>query len=168
MISWKTLLIVVAVLATLIALYIWSRRKSLAFDFDLGGNLQNLLGQVIGRYSDPNNRGAGIYLDVPLTTIIKNKGRAATILSNILGSISYNGESIMQTKADSSVLQNVAVAGRSSVPVTDTVQLLVNPSSIKFLTELVQGKKPVVKYNFATTISGKPYQFTNTSTINNS
>lgn len=166
MVKWSYIIIALLVIGVLGALYIMSRKKAISFDFDLGGNLQNLLGEIQGRYSNPLTRGAGFYLDVPLTTIIKNKGAAATTLQNILGSISYEGESILQTKADSSVLQNVTVPGRSSTPVTDSVQLLINPSSLKFLRELVQGKKPVVKYNFATTILGKPYQFTNTSTIN--
>ena len=167
MISWKTLLIILAVIAVVGFLYFMSRRKAISFDFDLGGNLENLLGAVQGRYADPASRGAGIYLDVPLTTTVKNKGAGTAILKNILGSISYDGEAIMQTKPDSTVLQNVAVAGKSSTPITDSVQFLINPSSIKFLTELVKGRKPLIKYNFATTISGKPYQFTNTSTINN-
>lgn len=169
MISVKTILITLAVLAGLGFLYMLSRRKSISFDFDLGGNLENLLGMVQAASADPNaSRGAGIYIDVPMTTFIKNNKRAATTLSNILGSISYNGQAIIQTKADSTVLQSVTVAGKTSQPVTDSVQLLINPSTIKFLTELVQKKKPLIKYNFATTINGKPFSFTNTSTINKS
>lgn len=166
MISLKSILITVAILSGLGFLYYLSRRKSISFDFDLGGNLENILGLAEGRMADPNAKG-GIYIDVPMTTIIKNNKAAATTLSNIIGSISYNGESIIQTNADSTVLQNVTVPGKTSQPITDSVQLRINTSSIKFLKELIQKKKPVIKYNFATTISGKPYSFTNTSTINN-
>lgn len=166
MVNWKYILLALAVIAAGIGLYIWSRRKSLSFDFDLGGNLQNLLGAVQGQYADPNTRGVGIYVDVPLTTIIKNKSAGATVLQNILGSLSYDGRPIIQTKADSTVLQNVTVPARGSAPVTDTVQFLINPSSIKFVSELVKGNKPLVKYNFATTILGKPYQFTNNVPVN--
>lgn len=167
MVKIQYILLTLAIIAVLAFLYIMNRRKSIDFDFNLGGNVQNLLGAVQGRYADPASRGAGFYLDVPLTTIIKNKGAASTTLENILGSISYNGEPIIQTNAGSQILQNVTVPGRSNTPVTDSVQLLINPSTIKFLSELVKGNKPAVKYNFATTILGKPYRFNNTSTINN-
>lgn len=166
MVNWKYIALAAIALGIIIFAIVMYRRRSISFDFDLGGNFQNLLGILQNRYADPNTRGAGIYLDVPLTTIIKNKNAAATTLQNILGSISYDGEAIMQTNANSTVLDNVTVPGRSSTPVTDSVQLLINPSSIKFVSELVQGKKPLIKYNFASTIFGKPYQFTNTSTIN--
>lgn len=169
MISWKTILIAVAILAGLGFLYMLSRKKSISFDFNMGGNLENLLGLAEGRMAAPNaNERGGIYFDVPMTTFIKNNKAAATTLSNIAGSISYNGEPIIQTNAGSQALSNVTVAGKSSQPVSDHVQLLINPSTVKFLKELIQKKKPVVKYNFATTISGKPYSFTNTSTINKS
>lgn len=166
MVNFKYILLALAVIAAGIGLYIWSRKRSLSFDFDLGGNIQNLLGNMQTQYNNPATRGAGIYIDVPLTTIIKNKKAAATVLSNILGSLSYDGQAIIQTKADSNVLRNVTVPGNTSVPVTDAVQLLINPSSIKFVSQLVQGKKPLVKYNFATTILGKPYQFTNSTPVN--
>lgn len=172
MINWKYIVLIVAIIGVLAFLLIWNRRKSLSFDFDLGGNIANILNGVQGRYAmeqarinSDAARGLGFYVDVPLTTIIKNNKAGATVLKNIIGSLSYNGEPIIQTKADSQVLQNVAVAGRGSTPITDNVQLLVNPSSIKFLTELVQGKKPKVNYNFATTIAGKPYSFTNVSQV---
>lgn len=166
MVNWKYLAIAALALGIIIFGVIMYRRRSISFDFDLGGNVQNLLGMMQGRYADPNARGAGLYIDVPLTTIVKNNKAAATTLQNILGSLSYNNEAIIQTKADSTVLQNVTVPGKSSTPVTDYVQLLINPSSIKLLSELAKGKKPLVKYNFAITIFGKPYQFSNTSTIN--
>lgn len=165
MVNWKYIALAGLALGIIIFAIFMYRRRSISFDFDLGGNLQNLLGILQNRYADPNARGAGLYVDVPLTTIIKNKG-AATVLQNILGSISYNDQAILQTKADSTALQNVNVPAKTNHPVTDYVQLLINPSSIKFVKELVQGKKPVIKYNFATTIFGKPYQFSNTSTIN--
>ena len=114
MVNWKYLAIAAVALGIIIFGVIMYRRRSISFDFDLGGNLQNLLGIVQGRYADPNNaRGAGLYVDVPLTTIVKNNKAAATVLQNILGSISYNGEAILQTKADSTVLQNVTVPGKA-------------------------------------------------------
>lgn len=166
MVNWKYLAIAAVALGIIIFAVIMYRSRSISFDFDLGGNLQNLLGNMQTQYNDPATRGAGIYVDVPLTTIIKNKKAANTVLSNILGSLSYDGKAIIQTKADSTVLQNVTVPGKSSVPVTDAVQLLINPSSIKFVRELIQGKKPLINYNFATTIFGKPYQFTNSTPVN--
>lgn len=168
MVKTKYILIAMGVIALLVFAWWMSRRKNLSFDFNLGGNLSGILNSVQGKYADPEAKGIGFYLDVPLTTIITNKGAAATVLNNVLGSISYNGEAIIQTKADSAVLSNVTIPGKTSTPVTDSVQLLINPASINFLTQLVQGKKPAIKYNFGTTILGKPYQFTNKSTINKS
>lgn len=165
MVKTKYILIALAVIALLLFAWYLSRKKSLSFDFNLGGNITDLLGAVEGRYSDPTAKGVGLYVEVPLTTIITNKGAAATVLNNLMGSISYNGEAIMQTRADSNVLQSVTVPGKTSAPVTDSVQLLINPSSINFLTQLVQGKKPAIKYNFGSTILGKAYSFSNTSKI---
>ncbi len=151
----------------LIILALWyTRRKNIAFDFNVGGNISNLLSSLQTRYAEPSTaKGFGLYLEVPLTTTITNNSAAQVVLENIMGSISYSGEPIFQTKVNSQVLNNVPVAAKSSKPVTDSVQVLINPSSIKFFSELVKGNKPSVKYNFNTTILGKPQTFTNITTI---
>lgn len=167
MVKIKYIFIALAVIAVIGFFWWLSRRKNISFDFNMGGDLSNILSSVQGRYAQRStDKGIGVYVDVPLTTIITNKGAGKTILESIMGSISYNGEAILQTKANSPTLQRVEVEGKSIKQITDTVQVLVNPASIKFLTQLVQGKKPLVKYNFSTVIFGKPQAFTNQTEIN--
>lgn len=160
----------IAVLATGGLYSIWYyRNKNVSLDFTVGGNLLSLLNDIQGRYAQPQaQRGIGIYLDVPLTTIINNKSAGATTLKNVAGSLSYNNEPILQTNPASTALANVKVAGNSSTPVTDNVQVLINGQTIKFFTELIKGNKPVVKYNFKTTLFGVPYSLTNSTAINKS
>lgn len=166
--KWWILVIVLIVAAVLTVLW-FTRKKNISFDFTMGGDLGNILSDLSGRYAARNTeKGIGIYLDVPLTTIISNKSTAAMTLKNIIGSLSYNNEAIVQTNADSAALQSVQVPGKSSTPITDNVQVLINGSSIKFFTELIKGNKPVVKYNVKTTLFGVPYSFSNSTPINRS
>lgn len=161
---WLAILLIIAIL--LFVLW-FTRRKNISFDFNMAGNFSSILSNLTGRYAKSGTeKGIGVYFDVPLTTIIKNDNAAAIVLKNIIGFISYNGEAIMQTRAESTILQDVQVPGKTSKSVTDAVQVLINPSSIKFFTELVKGKKPQVLYNFNTTIFGKPQSFTNRTQIN--
>lgn len=176
------ILISVIIIAALVALFLYSRKKNVSFDFTLGGNFANILSALSKANPNPNTfqvyspdqniptpkfqQGIGFYLDVPLTTIISNKSAAAATFKNIIGSLSYNNEPILQTKADSPVLQDLKVPSKSSLPITDNVQVLINPSTIKFFTELVKGNKPSVKYNFKATLFGVPYSFTNSTIIN--
>ncbi len=165
----KYILIALAGVLVVGVLIIMSRRKSLSFDFDLGGNISSILDLVSGRYSNPGTgaeRDFGAYINMPLSTIIKNNKPSTVTLNNILGGITYDGQPIIQTNPNSAVLDNVTLPGNQRTTVTDNAQILVNPSSIKFLKELVAGNKPVIKYNFGTTILGKPYQFSNTATVN--
>lgn len=161
---WIAILIVVAVIIAAI-LIIRRYRTSISFDFSLGGNLESILSNITGRFQDANARGIGFYIDVPLTTIIKNNNAASIVLKNIAGTISYNGESIIQTQPNSASLQEVVVEGRSSFPITDNVKFLVNASTIKFITDLIKGEKPAIKYNFSTLLFGKPTTLTNITTI---
>lgn len=159
---WIAIIIVIALI--IVGIYLFRRyRQSISFDFSIQENLDTILNSIIGARS--SDRGAGIYIDIPLTTTVKNKNAAAIVLENIAGSISYNGQSIMQTNPNSPVLREVSVAGKSSASITDNVQVLVNENTIKFFTDLVQGKKPAIKYNFSTNLFGQPKNFTNSSTI---
>lgn len=166
--GWWILAAVVIIVGTLYALWYY-RNKKVSLGFTVGGSILDILKDIQGRYVQPESqRGVGVYLDVPMTTIVSNKGTGATVLKNLGGSISYNGETILQTKADSAALANVKIPGKSSVPVTDDVQVLINAETIKFFTELLKGNKPVAKYNFKTTLFGVPYALTNQTTINKS
>lgn len=155
---------IVLIAAIVVGYFIYRRyQKSISFDFALNKNAASILSDIAGAGSR-----IGLYLDVPLTTIIKNNNAATVVLQNIAGAISYNGEAIMQTKPNSAVLQSVSVAGKSNASITDNVQLIINPSTIKFFTELVKGNKPAIKYNFSTLVFGKPQTITNQTTINQS
>lgn len=167
----KYIIIVLVILGVGGFLLYWFvfRKKDISLDFNLGGDLTNILSAVqsgLANPPQPNAKGLGIYLDVPLTTIVNNKSAAGIALQNMAGAISYNGDTVLQTNAGSAALQNVQVAAKTSKPVTDNVQVLINPSSVKFIGELIKGNKPSIKYNFGATVAGKPYSLTNTTTIN--
>jgi hypothetical protein len=160
--------VVVAVMAAGMLLFRKFFARSISFDFNVPGNAGGILSLLQSRYQalGADQRG-GIYFDVPLTTIIKNDGAAKVILQNIAGSISYDGETIMQTRANSPALANIEIARGEQQSVTDNVQLLVNEGTIKFFKELIDGKKPKVLYNFSTVIFGKPKSFSNQTNVNN-
>lgn len=165
MVKTKYIIIALAIIALLLFAWWLSRRKNITFDFNLGGNLGDLLGSI--QRNTQAGQKLGFYVDVPLTTTISNKGAAATVLNNLTGSLLYNGVAIVQTKPSSQALQSVSIPAKSSTKVTDNVNLLVNEQSIKLISDLVQGKKPVITYNLGTTILGKAYTFSNASKINN-
>lgn len=165
MVKTKYILIIVLLIGLALFLFwLFTRnKKNIDFDFNVGGNAADILSQLHSRYAQ---KGIGLYFDVPVTTIVKNNSPAKVVLENIMGSVSYNGEPVLQTKANSAALQNMEVSGKSQKSVTDYLQVLVNLSTIKFFTELVKGNKPKVIYNFTSTIFGKPQSFTNSTTIN--
>lgn len=174
------LLLIVAAIALGIVLYIKKNKQDISFDFSLDGDLGSILSGMNARQQqqpqqqqrsniaiadNSNAKGIGLYADVPLTSIITNNGTIAKTLTNIVGSIMYNGDNIMQTNANSPALASVLVPAKGAAPVSDSVQILINPSSIKFISELIKGNKPVVKYNFNTNIAGQAYSFSNSSTV---
>lgn len=164
---WRLILIiaVIVIFSTVLLL----RKRNVSFDFTIGGDLGSILGGLSNKLQQGGNeKGIGVYLDVPLTTIVKNNGATSIALKNIIGSFSYNGENVLQTKANSPALANVKVGAKSSTTITDSVQVLLNPSTLKFFTELVKGNKPTVNYNLQTTLFGVPYSFTNSTNINKS
>lgn len=164
---WGFVLIILILIA--VGIYLIRRyRQDVDFNFSLGGNLEDLLGNAANKIDQNTTQGIGFYIDVPLTTVIKNKNAAAIVLNNLQGTIAYNGQSLIQTKPNSAVLSSIEVAGRSSTPVTDNVQLLVNDNTIKFFQELIKGNKPAIKYNLSTMVFGKLKQFTNTTNITKS
>lgn len=164
-IYWVILLSVVVIIAA--GFFIYNKlKKNISFDFQLDENASNILGFLQSRTMPGAASRTGLYFDIPLTTVIKNKGAAKVVLENIAGSVSYNGEPILQTKANSPALANVEIAKKSSESITDNVQVLVNENTIKFFQELLKGNKPKVLYNFSTIIMGKPKTFTNSTTIN--
>lgn len=166
MVNWKYITIVIAIVAAIVIAILLIRRKGICFDFDLGGNFTNLLGLLQAKAQDPESqRGLGGYITVPLTTKIKNDRRADTVLNTIAGSIAYDGKPVIQTNPGSASLQSITVPGLSTTPVTDNVQLLINESSVKFIKDLVEGKNPLIQYNFGATVNGKPYSFNKTTTL---
>lgn len=168
MVNWKYITIAIAVVAAIVVAILLVKRKSISFDFDMGSNISSVLGLLQGRYANRQNEKIGAYIDIPITTKINNGRKAAAVLNNISGSISYAGNPIIQTNLASTSLQKVTVPGHSITPVSDNVQLLINESSIKFLTDLVQNKNPLIQYNFNANVAGKPYSFNKTTTIKKS
>lgn len=157
-------LIILLVIAVGIFVLLYTRRKNISFDFNVDANIADLLSNLTSRMSSPNERLA-LALDVPLTTTINNKSAVKVILQNIAGFLSYNGESILQTRSGSTALSRVEIPANGSIPVTDTVQVFINSSSIKFFTELLAGNKPALKYNINAVVFGKPKSFTNITSI---
>lgn len=150
-------------------IYFSKPENKIKFDFftDKTNDLSSLLNMLEGRYaSRSTEKGLGIYLDVPLTAVIKNKSARDLVLNNLGGSLSFEGQNILQTKSDSTVLQNVNVAGKSSKPITDTFQVLVNGSTIKYIKEIVKGNKPKLNYNLTAMIAGTQYNFRDSTVMN--
>lgn len=121
---WPVLLLIAAALSFAVYWFFFRGKKDVEFGFNTSGNVSDILNDLSARYAAKiSGKGIGLYVDVPLTTLIKNQKAAAITLEHIAGTISYNGESILQTKTDSAALQSVKVAGKSQSPVTDTVQI---------------------------------------------
>lgn len=159
---------VVAILLLVWAYYYFSSPKNkITFGFNSNDDVKNLLPFLEGRYTNASNeRGLGVYLDVPLTAIIKNKSAKDIVLNNIAGSLSYEGQSILQTKANSANLQSVNVNAKTAKPVTDTFQVLVNGSTIKFVKDYLAGKKPKLNYNLTALVAGNLYNFKDSAVLN--
>jgi len=172
MVTWLTTYWWVIILIIIIVLFIlWNtRRKNISFDFSIDQNALGLFSNLINmtkraEISKGISENIGLYLPVPITTMITNNSGMPKLLKNIKGSISYNGQTILQTKPDSTVLASVEVPANATKSITDNVQVLANQSSIKLFTELIQGKKPIIEYNFSITVLGKEKTFTNKTTI---
>lgn len=148
--------------------WLMNRKKDVKLDFSVGQGFANLLSTVENRYaSRGTEKGAGIYLDVPVTTKATNNTERPINLNNLRGNLSFEGETILQTKSDSTALNNIQAGAKStSQPVTDMFQVLINKGTIKFLKEFITGKKPKMKYDFRAKIQGKDYQFTDSTIIN--
>lgn len=163
---WIPSLLIVAGLVWLY-FYLRSPKNKISFNFMSQSNLGNLLSSIEGRYAQRGtDKGIGVYLDVPLTTVVNNKGAKEMILNNIAGSLSYQGESILQTKANSQPLQAVKVEAKGTTPVSDTFQVLINGASIKYFRELLGGKKPKLNYNLTAMVANKIYSFRDSTIIN--
>lgn len=163
---WIVLIVAAAVAVAVIKYFKNKNVQDISFDFTLAADPNTILSNINSRYAQrSNDKSMGLYIDVPFTSMITNNSAVAKTLQNIMGSISYNGNNIMQTNANSPALANVPVGARSSAPISDSVQLLINSASINFISQLIKGNKPLVKYNFNATISGMPYQFSNSLPI---
>lgn len=122
--------------------------NNLNFDFKPTGNLGNLLSSLISA-QQPNNqnqRGAGIYLDIPAKTIIDNANKIGINIKDLFASIKYNNEVVLRTKSDSAVLEDLTIpANTQNLEIIDTIEILINPSSVKLITELIAKNKPEVE-----------------------
>lgn len=167
MVNIKYIVVIVVIIAVVAAFFIIRNRKNISFDFNLEDNISSILDLVNGRVSQSVTANSlGGYINVPLSTSIKNNKAASVTLNNVLGALTYEGLPIITTDPNSTVLKQVIIPGKQSTVIKDNAMVLINPTSLKFLTELVKGNKPKVKYNFSTNILGKLYTFNNTSTVN--
>ncbi len=162
--GWKIFIAVIIVLGAVGAYLLYNKlKKNVTFDFNVGGNVSDILSLL---QNSRMNEKAGIYFDIPFSTIVKNNGNAKVLMQNLAGSVSYGGQQILQTKPNSAALASVEVPKKSQQTVSDNVQVLINEATIKFFTELLKGNKPKVNYNFSSLIGGKLRSFSNTTTIN--
>lgn len=143
-------------------------KKNTTFDFTFDNQLSNLLNQVEGRYAqrstEANQKGVGLYLNVPLTTLIKNDNALNLNLKDTLFNLSYEGEPIMRTAPESRGV-DVAVGKKDSKSVTENVEILINSKTIQFIKKWLKKEQPKLAYNIKTRLFGVPYSFTGEKTI---
>lgn len=146
--------------------YFRNPKNKISFGLSTKSDLENLLPDLNARISNPNQKGFGFYLDVPMTLFVKNKSAREMTLNNIAGTVSYEGQTIFQTKSDSTVLQNVTAKGKTPTPVSDTFQVLINGKTVKFIKDYLEGKKPRINYNLNALIKGEQYHFEDSVVMN--
>lgn len=160
--GWIILAIILLVIA---GIYAWRRFISnINFDFNLR-NLTNMLGEIQGRYANPSaQRGMGLYLTVPVDTIIKNSNQGSFNMKDAKIDLSYMGDTILRTAPDSEGV-TAKVGGKDDKPVPTNMEVLINENTIKFVTALIRGQKPQVDYLIKTKLFGLPYSFSNSKVI---
>lgn len=156
-----------------IAIAIWAYfyfrepENKVSFSFMTDNDLGDILPAIENSYKNAETqKGLGIYLDVPLTTIIKNKSMREITLNNIAGLLSYEGEPILQTKSGSRAFQEVKVNAKGEKPVTDTFQVLINGKTVKYIKEHLKGNKPRLNYDLSAMVLGDVYSFKDSAIIN--
>lgn len=143
-------------------IYFSKPENKIKFGFDAAG-LGSLLPSLTSRYANPNAKGFGFYLDVPMSVLIKNTSNKDALMKNIAGVLKFEGETIFQTKQDSKVLESVAVNARGKAPIDDVFQVLINGKTIKFVQDYLAGKKPKINYNLRADVFGETYTFKDTT-----
>lgn len=140
--------------------------NQIKFGFASDDDLSRLLPSLERNQAGNNEKGIGLYFDVPLTTIIKNKSAKELTLNNLAGILSYEGEGILQTKGNSVAFKDIKVNAKSQKPVTDTFQVLVNEKTIKYVKEYLKGNKPKLNYNLNAMVLGDVYSFKDSAILN--
>lgn len=155
---WVILVIIILIIGGIL---LWRRFGSkIDFDFNLG-KIGNILGEVERRQANPpsaNERGAGIYLTIPVDTIVKNNNRGSFNMKDAKVNLSYLGETILRTPPDGMGI-TAKVGGKGTEPVPQTMEVLINNNTIKFIKEFIQGRKPKIDYLIRTKLFGVPYKF---------
>lgn len=157
---WFWLIVILLLIAGGIYLYISRLAKNLEFTFKPGGNLGNLLTLLEGSTTRTANgfqtQGFGGYLDMPYKTIIDNANNVGINLKDVFAKVSYNGESVLETKPDSAVLENINIPANAKMfEVNDTIRVLLNGNTIQLIRELIKKSKPTVDI----TVRGKSLGF---------
>lgn len=156
---WWIVFMPFALVAVVWGVLAWLKRNT-DINFSVDNSILSLLPQIQGRYAarEAGERGIGVYLSVPLTTIIKNDNPVPLNLKNMSFDLAYEGESIMRTSADSKGVASKAIS-KEETAVTDNVDILINGKTIKFLKSLIQKEKPVIDYDVQTRLYNIPYSF---------
>lgn len=163
---WWIVFMPLALIALVWGVLAWLRRNT-EFDFKFDNRLLSLLPQIQGRYAgrEATDRGIGLYLSVPLTTLIKNDNPVPLRMNNTSFELAYQGEPIMRTSPDSMGVKAKVPAGGEQ-PVTDNVDILINGKTIDFIQSLIKREKPKVDYNIQTRLYGVPYSFKGAKVLN--
>lgn len=123
--------------------------KNLKFQFKLGGNLGNILSGL------QSARGFGFHVDAPIKTVIDNLNKVGIDLTDVFFKVSYDGEDVLRTKPESAVLSSVKIpANTTGFEINDVVEIIVNPSSIKLIGELIKNQKANVLITLRSKVFG--------------
>lgn len=154
---WFWLIIVLLILGVLATIYFIRFYKNLKFEFKPGGDLGKLLSVLENFQTSRSTDRVGIYLDIPYKAIIDNANNVGINLKDLFANISYNGETVLRTKAESSVLNDISIpANVTGFEINDNIEVLINENSIKLIRELMRKSKPEVSINLRAKSLGIP------------
>lgn len=129
--------------------------KNLTFKPSLNLNISNLSG-LLSTLQSSRPTGIGLYLDVPMKLLIDNANIVGINLKDFFANIKYNGDTILRTKPESTVLEDINIpANVRDFQINDTIEILINANSIKFISELIKKNKILTEI----TIKGKSLGF---------
>lgn len=154
---WIIGIVSAVVITSAIGLYFYFKDFFSKLTFKPGLNLSfsNLSG-LLSTLQSARTTGVGVYLDVPMKLLVDNANKVGVNLQDFFANIKYNGETILRTKPESVVLEDVNIpANVRDFQINDTVEILINANAIKFISELLKNNKPLTEI----TLRGKSLGF---------